>query len=150
MLTNNWKSENSDNRLIFEEVDKFDHVVESCVVGMRKPEPGIYQLTLDTLGVRAEEAVFLDDLGHNLKELFTKYVYFIDSFIVKVQPLNVIFDERYCEESPRQLKRWVSPRCWSRMWSLLWLSSSLWSVWTWESLLEHQESGEAWRLTRRN
>ena len=77
VLTNNWKSENSDNRLIFEEVDRFDHVVESCVVGMRKPEPGIYQLTLDTLGVRAEEAVFLDDLGHNLKELFTNdfYIY---------------------------------------------------------------------------
>ena len=76
-MTNNWKSENSDNRLIFEEVDRFDHVVESCVVGMRKPESGIYQLTLDTLGVRAEEAVFLDDLGHNLKELFTNdfYIY---------------------------------------------------------------------------
>lgn len=66
VLTNNWKSENS-GRLIFEGVEQFDSVVESCLVGKRKPEPAIYSHTLDTLGVRAEEAVFLDDLGHNLK-----------------------------------------------------------------------------------
>ena len=66
VLTNNWKSENS-GRLIFEGVEQFDSVVESCLVGQRKPEPAIYSHTLDTLGVTADEAVFLDDLGHNLK-----------------------------------------------------------------------------------
>ena len=34
VLTNNWKSENA-GRLIFKEVEMFDHVVESCMVGMR-------------------------------------------------------------------------------------------------------------------
>ena len=66
VLTNNWKSENS-GRLIFEGLEQFDSVVESCLVGLRKPEAAIYTHTLDLLGVAAEEAVFLDDLGHNLK-----------------------------------------------------------------------------------
>ena len=66
VLTNNWKSENS-GRLIFDGREQFDSVVESCLVGQRKPEPGIYTHTLDQLGVTADEAVFLDDLGHNLK-----------------------------------------------------------------------------------
>ncbi|GAA5900433.1 hypothetical protein JCM6882_001245 [Rhodosporidiobolus microsporus] len=44
----------------------FDEYVESCVEGMRKPDPRFFQLTLDRLGVKAEEAVFLDDIGHNL------------------------------------------------------------------------------------
>ena len=41
--------------------------VESCRVGMRKPDPRIYEHTLQQLNVRAEEAVFLDDLGQNCK-----------------------------------------------------------------------------------
>lgn len=34
---------------------------------MRKPDPRIYQYTLDRLQTAPQEAVFLDDLGHNLK-----------------------------------------------------------------------------------
>lgn len=45
----------------------FDVVVESSQVGVRKPEPAFYELALDGLGVAADEAVFLDDLGINLK-----------------------------------------------------------------------------------
>lgn len=44
----------------------FDVFVESAVVRMRKPDPRFYQYALDKLGVQAEEAVFLDDIGHNL------------------------------------------------------------------------------------
>lgn len=47
--------------------DLFDVVVESCVVGVRKPERAFYELALDRAGVRAGEAVMLDDLGINLK-----------------------------------------------------------------------------------
>ena len=32
----------------------------------RKPDPKFFQLALDRLGVKAEETVFLDDIGHNL------------------------------------------------------------------------------------
>jgi putative hydrolase of the HAD superfamily len=45
----------------------FDLVVESSIEGIRKPDPRIYELTCERLGVRPEEAVFLDDLGVNLK-----------------------------------------------------------------------------------
>ncbi|KAL8281288.1 hypothetical protein RQP46_006322 [Phenoliferia psychrophenolica] len=44
----------------------FDEFVESALVGMRKPDPRFYQVALDRLGVKANEAVFLDDIGHNL------------------------------------------------------------------------------------
>lgn len=47
--------------------DTFDVVVESCVAGTRKPEPAIYHLALDTLGIAADRAAMLDDLGINLK-----------------------------------------------------------------------------------
>lgn len=45
----------------------FDLVVESSVEGIRKPDPRIYQITCERLGVVPENAVFLDDLGTNLK-----------------------------------------------------------------------------------
>jgi epoxide hydrolase-like predicted phosphatase len=45
----------------------FDVVVDSAFVGMRKPEPAIYELTLERLGdgLRADECVFVDDLDVN-------------------------------------------------------------------------------------
>ncbi len=48
-------------------VDLFDAVVESSRVGCRKPERRFYELALEELDIAAEEAVFLDDLGINLK-----------------------------------------------------------------------------------
>jgi putative hydrolase of the HAD superfamily len=45
----------------------FDLVVESSRVGVRKPDPRFYRHALEALGVAAEECVFLDDLGVNLK-----------------------------------------------------------------------------------
>ena len=45
----------------------FKVVVESSKVGMRKPDPRIYRVTCDKLGVDPSEVVYLDDLGVNLK-----------------------------------------------------------------------------------
>ena len=45
----------------------FDIIVESSVEGVRKPNPRIYQIACDRLGVTPDQAVFLDDLGINLK-----------------------------------------------------------------------------------
>ena len=45
----------------------FDVVVESATAGVRKPEPEAYELVLTQMGLPAEEVVFLDDLGINLK-----------------------------------------------------------------------------------
>lgn len=43
----------------------FDTVVDSAFVGTRKPEPRIYQITLDRLGVGAEAALLIDDIELN-------------------------------------------------------------------------------------
>ena len=43
----------------------FDVVVDSADVGLRKPDPAIYALTQERLGVRGEEIVFLDDFESN-------------------------------------------------------------------------------------
>jgi putative hydrolase of the HAD superfamily len=45
----------------------FDEVVESSVVGVRKPERRFYEIACERLGVTPRECVFLDDLGVNLK-----------------------------------------------------------------------------------
>jgi putative hydrolase of the HAD superfamily len=45
----------------------FDLVIESSKEGIRKPDPAIYRLTCERLGIEPPEAVFLDDLGVNLK-----------------------------------------------------------------------------------
>ncbi|MBC7228606.1 MAG: HAD family phosphatase [Thermoflexales bacterium] len=44
---------------------EFDVYVNSAEVGMAKPDPAIYQLTLDRLGVRPEQAIFIDDHVRN-------------------------------------------------------------------------------------
>lgn len=45
----------------------FDVVIESATAGIRKPDPRVYELACEKLGVEPHEAVFLDDLGVNLK-----------------------------------------------------------------------------------
>ncbi|MBI1733613.1 MAG: HAD family phosphatase [Candidatus Rokubacteria bacterium] len=47
--------------------DHFDVFVESCVVGMRKPDARIYALACRELGVPPPATAFLDDIGRNLK-----------------------------------------------------------------------------------
>ncbi|NXG38754.1 HYES hydrolase, partial [Dromaius novaehollandiae] len=45
----------------------FDLVIESCRVGMQKPEPGMYRHALEVLQAQPQEVIFLDDIGENLK-----------------------------------------------------------------------------------
>lgn len=45
----------------------FDHVIESAKIGLRKPDPRIYELMVETLKVDPAKCVYLDDLGVNLK-----------------------------------------------------------------------------------
>jgi putative hydrolase of the HAD superfamily len=45
----------------------FDVIIESSKAGIRKPDPRIYELACEQLGVEPSEVVFLDDLGINLK-----------------------------------------------------------------------------------
>jgi putative hydrolase of the HAD superfamily len=44
----------------------FDTVVISGEVGMRKPEPAIFELVLHRIGLPADECVFIDDMAKNI------------------------------------------------------------------------------------
>ena len=46
---------------------RFDCVVESSKVGVRKPEPRFYEIACEMLDVAPGDCIFLDDLGINLK-----------------------------------------------------------------------------------
>ncbi len=46
---------------------RFEHVIESAKVGVRKPDPRIYQMMCEALGVAPEVCAYLDDLGINCK-----------------------------------------------------------------------------------
>jgi putative hydrolase of the HAD superfamily len=45
----------------------FNHVIESAKIGLRKPDPRIYLMMIEALGVDPKRCVYLDDLGVNLK-----------------------------------------------------------------------------------
>jgi len=46
---------------------RFDHVIESSKVGVRKPDPRIYQMMCEALNVAPAQCIYLDDLGINCK-----------------------------------------------------------------------------------
>jgi epoxide hydrolase-like predicted phosphatase len=68
LLTNNVREWEPLWRAKLPELDAiFEVVVDSAFVGMRKPEPGIFELTIERLGggLRAEECLFVDDIELN-------------------------------------------------------------------------------------
>eukprot|EP00127_Corallochytrium_limacisporum_P000723 Clim_evm9s25 gene=Clim_evmTU9s25 len=72
IITNNWIDDTSEESANvsgpgFFLADIADVVIESCKVGMRKPDPRIYELCLERLNSDAEETIFLDDLYYNLR-----------------------------------------------------------------------------------
>ncbi len=71
LLTNNFVTGDSSRTPRSKEhtdvLELFDVVIESSVVGVRKPDPLFYLLACEALGVEPGHAVFLDDLGVNLK-----------------------------------------------------------------------------------
>jgi epoxide hydrolase-like predicted phosphatase len=67
LLTNNIREYGPQWRAKLPVDELFEFIVDSSEVGMRKPEPRIFQLALDKLGVRPEEAVMLDDIAVNVE-----------------------------------------------------------------------------------
>lgn len=63
-VTNNWVTEEESTRAVH---PHFDLVVESAVEGVRKPDPRIFHLACERLGIGPAQAVFLDDIGANVK-----------------------------------------------------------------------------------
>jgi epoxide hydrolase-like predicted phosphatase len=89
-LTNNWSTSDGDRsgtRLAGLGA-YFDVIVESAVEGLRKPDPRIYELTCARLDVDPGEAVFLDDLGVNLKSART-----LGMTTIKVSDVHGALDE---------------------------------------------------------
>lgn len=71
-LTNNVVSTQSATptkreEMLQEVLARFDAVIESSMIGVRKPEPRFYEIACETIKVKPTECVFLDDLGINLK-----------------------------------------------------------------------------------
>lgn len=63
LLSNSW-----DFAYPWDELDPLlDVKVVSAEVGMRKPDPAIYTLAADRLGVAVEECAFVDDIEHNVQ-----------------------------------------------------------------------------------
>jgi putative hydrolase of the HAD superfamily len=70
LLTNNFvlpTAEATTGSGLAEVLELFDAVVASSEVGLRKPDVRFYELACETLDVEPSRAVFLDDLGVNLK-----------------------------------------------------------------------------------
>ncbi|XP_062979809.1 bifunctional epoxide hydrolase 2 [Elgaria multicarinata webbii] len=71
VLTDNWIDDTPDrHRTAFAFCllrRHFDRVIESCRLGLQKPDPRIYEYALAELKAKPEEVIFLDDIGANLK-----------------------------------------------------------------------------------
>jgi putative hydrolase of the HAD superfamily len=74
-ITNNMKSGEGPGmarspekaKAVAEIMSLFEHVIESSTIGLRKPDPRIYQHACELLGVPPDRCIYLDDLGINLK-----------------------------------------------------------------------------------
>jgi len=69
-ITNNLPAGGSDGtRALYRDeiMALFHHVIESAKIGLRKPDPRIYAMMVETLGVDPGRCAYLDDLGVNLK-----------------------------------------------------------------------------------
>ncbi|XP_072188347.1 bifunctional epoxide hydrolase 2 isoform X2 [Excalfactoria chinensis] len=71
VFTNNWVDD-STGRLFTSSLltvlqRHFDLLIESCRVGLHKPDPRMYTYALEVLQAQPQEVIFLDDIGENLK-----------------------------------------------------------------------------------
>ena len=62
-----WARDGAERNWAAEIMSRFDHVIESSKAGVSKPDPRIYEMMLETLGIAPGEAIYVDDLGVNLK-----------------------------------------------------------------------------------
>ena len=66
LLTNNVKEWEVKWRSMMPIDELFETVVDSAFVGCRKPDPRIYHLTLERVGLDPEECIFIDDMKINI------------------------------------------------------------------------------------
>jgi putative hydrolase of the HAD superfamily len=98
LLTNNVREWEARWRAMLPDIDEiFEVVVDSAFVGMRKPEHGIYELTVERLGdgLSAEQCVFVDDVEVNClaaEELGMRAVHFRDTAQAAAEVETVLGD----------------------------------------------------------
>jgi epoxide hydrolase-like predicted phosphatase len=64
LITNSWSTAHYDREMLGE---LFDVAVISAEVGLHKPQPEIYRLAAERLGVQPAECIFVDDLRENIE-----------------------------------------------------------------------------------
>lgn len=67
LITNNIAEFSDGWRAMIPVDELFEVIIDSSAIGIRKPDPRIYQMALDQLGVAAERSVFLDDAAGNIE-----------------------------------------------------------------------------------
>jgi len=66
ILSNAWPEARETLTVKFKLADEVDVMILSAEVGCAKPDPRIYQIAVEQLGVRLDEAVFVDDMARNV------------------------------------------------------------------------------------
>ena len=97
LLTNNVAEWGDHWRATFPVDELFEIVVDSSDVRMRKPNPDIYRLTCERLGVTPEASVFLDDNADNVgaaRALGMEIVHVGDNPFVAIAELDAILERR--------------------------------------------------------
>jgi putative hydrolase of the HAD superfamily len=97
LLTNNVKEFGSAWRSTFPVDELFEVVVDSSDVGMRKPDPRIYLLTCERLGVAAASSVFVDDNRDNVeaaRAVGIEAIHFGDEPLGPLGELDAILERR--------------------------------------------------------
>ncbi len=90
-------------RATFPVDELFEIVVDSCEVGMRKPDPRIYELTCERIGVPPDASVFIDDNAENIaaaRALGMETVHFGEDPFVAVAELDAILERRGVSPRP--------------------------------------------------
>lgn len=67
LLSNFWDDARYVLSQVFPLLDQFDGVIISAEVGLMKPDPRIYHLAAESVGVKTTEALFVDDLIENVE-----------------------------------------------------------------------------------
>ena len=96
LLTNNVKEFGDSWRAMFPIDELCEVVVDSSDVGMRKPEREIYELICDRMGIRPDDAIFVDDNPDNVaaaRKLGMHAVHFKEDPWAALEALDTLLDQ---------------------------------------------------------
>jgi epoxide hydrolase-like predicted phosphatase len=98
LLSNAWSEARKETEERFHLLDVFDVQVYSAEVHLAKPDPRIYKLALERLGVQPQEAIFVDDSPENIeaaKALGIHGVRFEDSQQAHQDVIKILTSDEY-------------------------------------------------------